>query len=135
MIKWEDRYITGDESVDRQHKVLFEMLNDFEASIKEGRGKNYLENSFILLEAYAVAHFGFEEFSMEKNKCMATVENKGHHQSFIKKVKDFKMQYQSGIEQDELVVRIHRFIEEWITSHILDVDIHLRTCIQKKSVD
>jgi len=135
MIKWEERFATGDDGVDRQHKLLFDMFNDFEASIHEGRGESYLKSSFPLLEAYAQAHFKFEEDCMERHHCPVSQDNKDSHQTFIVKVQDFKKKFQSGLHEDDLYIQVHAFIERWITSHVIGIDTHLKACIKSKKID
>ena len=56
MIKWQDTYATGSEPIDKQHRLLFDIFNDFEDHINDGRGKEYMEKCFPLLDAYAKAH-------------------------------------------------------------------------------
>ena len=85
MIQWEERYATGVDSVDRQHRMLFEFFNDFEECIKTGHGEHYLETSFPLLEAYAKAHFSFEEDCFKQHQCPYAQQNKDAHQAFVLK--------------------------------------------------
>ena len=61
MIIWNEKFSTGDPSIDKQHKMLFEFFNTLEDVIKEGRGQSYLVSGLPFLESYAKAHFGFEE--------------------------------------------------------------------------
>jgi len=48
------------------------------------------------LESYAAAHFKLEESCMDEHKCLVALENKEQHQTFFKKIEDFKKEYQSG---------------------------------------
>jgi len=130
MIKWEEKFATGVEAIDRQHKFLFEMFNDFEDAIHEGRGESYLKHSFPLLEAYAQAHFHFEEGCMHQHKCPISQDNKNAHETFVVKLTAFKKQHESG-PTEELCVQMHDFIEKWIVNHIIGMDTHLKSCIDK----
>ena len=131
MIEWEERYATGNESIDRQHKFLFNMFNDFGVCIKSGEGQHFVVNSFPLLESYTKAHFAFEEECMDQHKCSSFSENKEAHQDFLRKIKHFQTQFNLG-QRDDIVVQMHSFIEEWITVHIMTVDLHLKSCIKNK---
>jgi len=131
MIKWEERYSTGDESVDRQHRFLFEMFNDFEATILEGRGRSYLETSFPLLEAYAQAHFKFEEDCMDRHQSSVARENKEQHRVFVAQVEKFKKELHSVQFDDGLIIKVHHFLEKWIIEHIIGVDTRLKFSIKK----
>ncbi|MBF0489563.1 MAG: hemerythrin family protein [Candidatus Omnitrophica bacterium] len=132
MIEWDqERYSSGVDSIDKQHRMLFEFFNDFEECIKNGKGMSYLEVSFPLLEAYAKAHFKFEEDCMNQHQCPFAKENKDAHQAFIVKVEEVKKTFASGQCGDELLMQVHDFIEKWITNHIIGVDIHLKGCVKK----
>jgi len=133
MIKWEERYNIGDADVDKQHRAIFDMFNDFEAFIKEDRGEAYLEKYFPSLDIYAQAHFKHEEALMEKYQCPAARENKEAHHAFLAKITDFKKKYKSSRKDNRaLMVQVHGFIEAWIVEHIIGVDSQLKDCIKNK---
>jgi hemerythrin len=133
MIKWEERYSIGDGDIDRQHKAMFDMFNDFESFIKEDRGESYLEKYFPLLDAYAQAHFKHEESIMEKYQCPSLQENIEAHRLFLANIADFKKQYKLAKKDSRLLMaQVHGFIEVWIVEHIIGVDSHLKDCIKNK---
>lgn len=129
MIKWQERFSTGLESIDRQHQLLFGFFNDFEENINEGRGKIYLEKSFSFLEAYAKAHFKFEENCMDQHQCPCALQNKEAHAQFMNKIIEFKTKFASGQCKEGFYVEIHQFLEQWITNHIINIDGQLKNCI------
>ena len=131
MIEWKDTYSVGIAEIDNQHQRLFSFFNDFEIIINEGDPKHYLEHSFSLLEAYATAHFGFEEECMNHYKCPAAGKNKADHQAFLVKVQGYKKVFSSGEYNQDLFVEMHDFIEAWIKGHIINVDSHLKGCIKR----
>ena len=132
MIQWEKRYATGDESVDKQHQMLFEFFNEFEDCVKQGKGKEFLKETFPLLESYAAAHFKYEEQCMQVHHCPAADENKAAHQTFVLKLDEIKKKYQTGQYDDETIAQVHHFVEDWITQHIIGLDTQLRACIKKE---
>ena len=131
MIIWEERFSSGVESVDRQHRMLFEFFNDFEDCIKTGKGELYLDTSFCLLEAYAKAHFKFEENCMQERQCPFAKQNFDAHQVFIVKIQESKTKFSAGGCAHEVLIEIHDFLENWITTHIIAIDVHLKNCIKK----
>lgn len=131
MIKWQEKYTTGLKEVDDQHKILFVFFNDFEESIKESRGMAYIFSYFSVLEAYAVAHFQYEEECMEKYRCPAAEVNKIAHQKFIENVVSVRAQLESKQFTDEQAAQLHQFLEQWITGHIIGTDAQLRPCVHR----
>ena len=132
MIKWQELYSTGLPEIDSQHKTLFVFVNDFEESINESRGKEYIFSYFHILEAYVQAHFQFEEDCMEKYHCPAAEENKIAHTKFVECVINFKSQLQNKKINEEQAIQLHNFLEKWITNHIIKTDAQLKPCVHRK---
>lgn len=133
MIKWEPRYSVGDEAVDRQHKLLFEFFNDLQEVIQEGKQASYLTTGLPFLENYAKAHFHYEENCMIKHKCPVAGENKTAHEIFLTTLQQFKKRTESNPSDKTLIIEMHQFLEKWITSHIIGIDMHLKACIKNES--
>jgi len=131
MIAWDERYRTGDEAIDRHHKLLFEFFNDFEIEIEERRGKNYLQKSMEFVEHYINCHFGIEEFCMCKNHCPFAERNQLAHEHFKKTFAAFKKEIDMGGYSDEIAIEMHLYLEDWIKSHIIGIDTHLKDAIGK----
>ncbi len=130
MIEWKDAYATGNISIDKQHRLLFDFFNDFEQLIGEGKGILYLNKCFPMLEAYAQAHFKFEERCMQEHHCPVAHKNVMAHQLFIEKVEEYKKIFQSGQVEDDFFLDMHQFLENWIKGHIIGIDVHLKACIK-----
>lgn len=130
MIIWDDKYSTGVESIDKQHKMLFEFTNDLEMIIKDGRGLSYVTTSAEFLEKYVKAHFHFEEDCMFKHQCPIAGKNKEAHEKFLQAYDNFKIKLQSETYSDELLKTLHKFLENWITNHIMTIDVGLKNCVK-----
>ncbi len=131
MITWDDRYKTGEESIDKQHQLLFEFFNNFEDGIQKSRGRSYVEQSFQFLNDYTKAHFGYEENCMNRFKCPFAAKNKNAHKEFSQALKVFQNKLQTDGYQDILLNEIHDFVEQWITNHIIGIDTHLKDAVKK----
>src|SRR3989338_6606263 len=107
MITWNDRYKTGEESIDKQHQLLFEFFNNFEDGIRNSRDRKYLEQSYKFLNDYAKAHFGYEENCMRRFKCPFAAKNKTAHKEFSEKLKTFQGKLQKDGYHDDLLNEIH----------------------------
>src|SRR5688572_27739742 len=114
MILWEDRYKTGEEMIDRQHRMLFEFFNDFEDVIKNGLGKSFVENSLLFLENYIHLHFGIEEFCMHKHRCPIADKNKAAHEKFKETFNTYKNKLADNGYNDQIATELHQNIEAWI---------------------
>ena len=59
--EWDDKYDTGNDKIDDQHRMIFEAANVFSAAVKGGKEGAILERSFELLLHYTNTHFSSHE--------------------------------------------------------------------------
>jgi hemerythrin-like metal-binding protein len=129
MITWDKSYATGDDTIDRHHQLLFTFFNDLEDQINKGKGKDYVARSLNFFEHYIECHFGIEEFCMHKHKCPFAEKNKQAHAAFKKAFAGYKNRIDEAGYSDEIATDMHRFLEDWITGHIIHIDGHLNDVI------
>jgi hemerythrin len=111
---------TGVETVDSQHKRLFEMVN----VLLDGRKRDPKEVRELLsfLGDYVVTHFREEEELMAARKCKVAEFNKREHQRFLEAYSKFVARFdQQGLTAD-FTADIRRELLEWLVNHITKVD-------------
>jgi len=126
MFKWDDKYSVGIQSIDNQHKEIFEILNKLLEAMKLGHGSDVTTEIILELERYAVIHFQKEEFFFQRFNFHGSVEHITEHQNFIKKVAVLKPDLKSG--KLTLTFELLNFLKEWIDHHILIVDKQYSEC-------
>jgi len=132
MIEWEEKYVTGVEEIDHQHKWLFDFVNDLE---KQLRGEQHNTNTLHILNSmkeYARKHFQYEEKCMYKYKCPAAAKNKSAHAQFLFAYNNFMERYEREGHSEDLAWRIHAMVEKWITNHICQIDMQLQGCVKDR---
>lgn len=127
MIEWDDKYKTGVEKIDEQHKMLFSFFNDLEECLHDRRIMK-LEDILKYIEVYTRGHFGHEEKCMHAMKCPIAQQNQNAHANFMKDFHGFQERCKSEGESKELIREIHGSIESWLVNHICKIDVHLRDC-------
>jgi hemerythrin len=132
ILKWDFSLTTGDVTLDNQHKYLFEILNKLGTAIKEGYGKENIIRILGTLKFYADWHFGKEEQCMLSYRCPAADKNKKAHSAFLEKYSKFHKEYLESGGSEELALRIHEFLFDWIVGHILAVDSELYASIHER---
>lgn len=127
MIEWDEKYSCGIEEIDDQHKKLFFFIGELEGDLRD---KKYIKLGHILnyLTQYAKGHFGFEETCMTERHCPVAAKNKKAHEGFLEAMERFKERYKTEGESDALAQEIHQMAEDWLVSHICNVDTHLKDC-------
>jgi hemerythrin-like metal-binding protein len=127
-MKWSEEYATGFEQIDRQHKMLFTMSEDFRSSLDEGSGRRAYPLLLDSLHAYARAHFGIEEHCMLEHKCPFAERNRQAHVQFMDALEGFRERYRvRGFSRGE-AYELVQFVDGWLASHIAGIDTQLRHC-------
>ena len=113
--------------VDHDHMKLVNSLNELDAALREGVGKDQVVAMVAFLSTYTREHFAREEAHMVKVGCPAAAENMRAHAEFVAKLDRWLVQLQSGPSL-ALVLTVHRETSQWIRAHIMKVDCQLRGC-------
>lgn len=121
-IVWNESLMTGIESIDEQHQILVNMLNESNHRLTTNSGRDVLEEIVRDLMSYALYHFDNEEEMMVEN-AYTEEEKQAHfreHRAFSKKVSDLQQDLRQGklISREELL----SFLNGWLINHILNTD-------------
>ena len=129
-MKWSAEYSTGVQRLDRQHKMLFKMSEDFRAALDEGRGEQVYGVLLKSLAAYARGHFGFEEECMHRYRCPAAEKNRLAHAQFIEIVAEFQQRYAVRRFERSDAQRLVEFLDQWLVDHICCIDAQLKPYVK-----
>ena len=88
LIEWNDSLSVNIESIDEQHKVLVDMINNFYTHIVDKSNKELMADLIAKMKDYTVYHFSFEEKLLEEHGYVESEKHKEEHQVFIDKVED-----------------------------------------------
>lgn len=124
MYEFKDIYKTGIESVDAEHKRLFEIAEEaYQLQQNEFIPDKYdnLVNILEELREYTKTHFANEEAYMKQIGYKGMFTQKVQHDSFIQKLDDLDL---SSIDEnsDAAIEDILKFLTDWLIDHILHVD-------------
>ena len=131
-LEWTHALSTGENSLDNQHRYLVDTLNKLGDAINEGHGIEAIARILGVLRFYAGWHFGKEEDCMEVYHCPAAEKNKKAHSVFIEKFDKYHHEFTSSGGSNEMALKIHEEISDWIVNHILIMDGELYPCIHHK---
>ena len=131
-LAWDDALTTGDVELDTQHKFLIDTFNDLGDAIQHGAGMGSIDKILGMLRYYADWHFGKEEDCMEHYRCPVAGINQTAHAVFIEKSGRYQKEYELSGSSNELALKIHTELSDWIVNHILAIDGMLYSCIHNK---
>jgi len=120
LIEWGDEFITGIDTIDKQHRGLVELLNTLSRDFDENKTRKDLEIILEKLFDYTKYHFSTEEYLMKQASYPDYQRHKDEHDTFVKKVKGFIGNFMDG--KEELTKDIVDFLSEWVKNHILKTD-------------
>ncbi len=120
LIPWIKDYELGVALVDKQHRVLVDLINQLFAAMQGGKGRQTLQNVLDELVNYTTTHFADEE------KLFLATDypgKKGHleqHKTFVDSISQFRSDFLAGkvVMGSETVA----FLKDWLLKHILGTD-------------
>lgn len=116
MLLWSDDLETGIESIDSQHKSIFEKAEEiFELDIDVNQDKFKKLISFLM--SYTNAHFSDEEELMINYGYEDLVEHRREHNYFVEEIYKIYLESMKKIDQ-ETIIKLKILIIEWLANHI-----------------
>ena len=122
LLTWDDSYSVKVAEIDKQHKKLFDLINDLFNAMKIGKGKDIIEKVIKELANYTVYHFGYEEKYFDQFGYQETDAHKKEHQDFVNTVSKFQSEFASG--NAFLSMEVMTFLKKWLQGHIKGTDQH-----------
>jgi hemerythrin len=132
LIQWSEKYSTGVDAIDDQHKEIINQLNRLHESITSGLGKEVIMDILEFTSVYASKHFTFEENCMNQYRCPVAIQNKEAHREFVIRFQQIRDEISANPIEPEMVLEVYRELKDWISSHILKIDTHLRSCVEQR---
>jgi hemerythrin len=130
LIQWSEKYCTGVDSIDDQHRELINQLNRLHEAITSSLGKEVISEILDFAGEYAVKHFAHEESCMDRYQCPVAAQNKQAHQKFIERFGEIREQLAKKEPDAASVLAVYKELRDWIHSHILKIDTNLKSCAQ-----
>ncbi len=119
LFSWSDALDVGIEEVNRQHKILIDIINELYDLIQSGRSGAVIRRVLQGLVGYTDNHFGYEEHLLEKFDYPEFEDHKRKHRALIEKVGSFVQRVDSG---EDVSQELLSFLEEWLKKHIQGAD-------------
>lgn len=126
--------LIGVPEIDAEHKRLFELIADVDASLKANADS--ISTAMALLnelKQYAITHFAHEEAYMASINDPELPLQQKEHQTFVDKVNSYHFSDITDDTARKLTVELLEYLSKWLMSHILGSDImigHFQACDQ-----
>lgn len=124
MINWSEEYNIGVESIDEQHKQLFEIANKIYDLLKNKLVTDKYDSILEIIEElrnYTSYHFEAEEDYMQTIQYKRFLSQKIAHNDFLEKIANIDLKkIDNG--QNEYLIGILDFVCDWLVHHIIEED-------------
>lgn len=120
MYEMKDEYLTGIESIDAEHRRLFELAEaTYQLTVNDFIVDKYDELTALLeeLKAYALTHFEHEEQYMKEHNYRGFLSQLAAHNEFREKISDLSLD-RNDDNTDEIVQEVLAYIADWLVNHI-----------------
>jgi len=114
IVCWDGSLKVGVETIDAQHKYLFEIINNMQSKLARGYTSAALSDALDSMRTYARFHFETEEGLLARYGYPDVAEHKQLHQEFLHALEAFA----SAPRQPALAHQALGYLLTWLTGHI-----------------
>ena len=132
LVTWTESLSVGVKSIDDQHTVLFNTINDLHDAMMKGHARAKVGELLCRLLAYTHNHFSGEEAIMEEAKYPGLATHRLEHRKLTKQVEEYVDRYKQG--DLTLSVDLADFLSGWLKNHIQDRDQSYRPWLNEHGV-
>jgi hemerythrin-like metal-binding protein len=120
LLAWDKRFSVGPPSLDAQHKLLVETLNELHSSVMRGEARNVTSLSLRTLLVYTSNHHAAEEALMAK----VQYPDLHQHQTLHRELQQVLETHLARLERGESALSLEflHFVRDWLSNHIQKVD-------------
>lgn len=119
-IAWTEEFSVGVESLDAQHRRLFDVVNELDEAIEKLRGQRAMTRVLRELVGYTQEHFAFEERLMAEAEYPDLADHQAKHRAIIQKIERFE--YELNVEKQRISREVRDFLQHWLLTHIAEED-------------
>ena len=120
LVIWGAQYSVGIARIDAEHQKLIGLVNDLYSAMLEGRGKDVIGQVLDGMAVYTMSHFVNEERLMRIHSFPGYQAHKAEHENLVKRVKQLQEEFRSG--KGVISMEVMRFLQHWLTDHMVGVD-------------
>ncbi len=117
MLWWTDDLETGIETIDNQHKTIFNKANEI-FDLGKDTEVDKLKEIISFLMSYTNSHFLEEEQLMIDNQYNEFLEHKESHNLFVEEIYKIYLRVENGKIDEDLFNDLKALIIEWLARHI-----------------
>jgi len=122
---WNEALESGNETIDSQHRDLFNHINTYFDSLEKVYGHEITIKTLNYLLKYVRFHFGTEEELMKRYGYPDFSEHLTEHRKLVDELMNCYKSLISDGHSEEIVERLRILLNEWLVAHIMGYDMKL----------
>ena len=124
---WKDeKYATGIQEVDEQHRVMFGLVNELLTALEAGEAREKISTRLDALADHAVQHFACEEGHMDRIQCPVRVTNECAHECFLRDFATLRELFDEHGNSPHFISEVEDKVCGWLHRHLMAIDLVLR---------
>jgi hemerythrin len=132
LLTWSSKYSVGVPSMDSQHTVLFNILNELHDAMMNGHAHKLTGPLLDKLLSYTRTHFAAEEGILAAAGYPGLAEHRKIHRDLLDQVEIFNTKFKRG--EGSINVQLLNFLRDWLTNHILKEDHGYSECVGARHI-
>ena len=123
---WKDSYAIGVPAVDKQHKKLFEMVDNLVMIVNdelyESEFKDDCRDAVVFMKSYVIMHFADEEAYQKAIGYKGFDEHKKIHQDFTEEIRNYAQKLENCDYDKSVVKEFVSILAAWLINHVTGDD-------------
>ncbi len=130
LFEWNDSMSIGIDIIDKDHKVLVNLLNLLHDAVADGQGKETTGSVLNSLSDYTEYHFSREEVMLRACNYPDLERHIKAHDSLKARVNEVRRDYEQGDSAD-IDHYVLEFLKDWLQAHIIGRDKLYQACMKE----
>lgn len=130
LFDWKPEYNTRIDEIDRQHRVLVDLINKLHEQMVTGATQAAVSPIIRELANYTRTHFTWEERMLLSSGYKDLPAHKEIHRKMAAKVDSFADELEAG--RIALSIPLMNFLKDWLREHILKTDMKYAEVLRRQ---
>ncbi len=117
-IEWTSNLSVGVNSIDQQHKTLFEKADQLFEAGRNNKSREFISELLDFLDDYTRQHFHSEEIYMKSIGYPEYDNQKKMHTDFISALAKLKKDFQESGGNILVILNANQIVADWLLKHI-----------------
>lgn len=120
VLNWTPEYSVHVGEIDHEHQKFFQLSKNLYSAISARSSRAVIGALLGELYAYSAHHMTHEEEILERFDYPELQAHRDEHKKFREKIRDFMDEFDAG--RDAIALSLLQFVQEWLHSHMENVD-------------